>query len=251
MGLTIDYDLSTHLTQLDDIRRLVESLREFARDLPFEKVGKVLEFRGPETRFERGKKDRDAWFKIKSGTMIKRGRTLYPVDAVHIIGFETWPGDGCESANFCLARYPATIEDKTASGKIREITTKLQGWCYGSTCKTQYAGNPKNGGVEHFIRCHLCVIKLLDFIKRTGLVKVKVHDAGGYWEHRDLGKLVDKLREWNELVAAVVGGLDGVIGKKVVRYAPITEFANFEHLEAKGVERLKKLFEKKRKKRPE
>jgi hypothetical protein len=250
MGLTIDYQLSTQLNKVDEIRRLVQSFREFARDLPFEKVGQVLEFRGPETHFERGTNDQDAWFKIKSGTMIRRGKTLHPVRALHIIGFETWPGSGCESANFCLALYPATIEEKTASGKVHEIPTKLQHWCYGSTCKTQYAGNPKNGGVEHFRRCHLCIISLLDFIKRSGLVKVKVQDAGGYWQHRNLAKLMEKLREWNELVAAAVGGFDELIGKQAARYAPIAEFAEFEHLEAKGVERLKKLFDKKRRKRP-
>jgi hypothetical protein len=129
MGLTINYQLSTHLTEVDEIRRLVGSFREFARDLPFEEVGQLLEFRGPEAHFERGKNDQDAWFKIKSGTMIKRGKTLYPVRALHIIGFETWPGGGCESANFCLALYPSAIEEKTASGKVHEIPTKLQGWC--------------------------------------------------------------------------------------------------------------------------
>jgi hypothetical protein len=92
---------------------------------------------------------------------------------------------------------------------------------------------------------------MLDFFKRTGLVKVKVRDAGGYWQHRELAKLVEKLREWNELVAAAVGGFDELIGRQAVRYAPITELADFEHLEAKGVERLKKLFQKKQRKRSE
>lgn len=249
MGLTVDYQLSTRFIEVADIRRLLRSFREFARDLPFEEVGQLLEFKGAEAQFERGKKDQHAWFKIKSGTMIKRGKTFYPVRALHIIGFEAWPGSGCESASFCLALYPAAIEEKTASGKVREFPTKLQGWCYSSTCKTQYAANPKNGGIEHFLRCHLCVIKLLDFIKRSGLVKVKVHDGGGYWQQRDLAKLAEKLRDWNELVAAVVGGFDELIGKRAARYAPIAEFPDFEHLEAKGLERLKKLFEKKRKRR--
>src|SRR5436190_10462092 len=151
MGLTIDYQFSTQVTEVAAIRRLVGSMREFARQLPFEEVGQVVELKGPETHFERGKNDRDAWFKIKSGAMIKWGKALYPVPALHIIGFQTWPGSGCESANFCLALYPAAIEETTASGKARKIPTKLQGWCYGSTSKTQYAANPKNGGVEHFL----------------------------------------------------------------------------------------------------
>lgn len=35
MGLTIDYHLSTHLTEVSDIRRLVKALRQHARGLPF------------------------------------------------------------------------------------------------------------------------------------------------------------------------------------------------------------------------
>jgi hypothetical protein len=77
MGLTIDYQLSTQVTEVAAIRRLVGSMRDFARQLPFEEVGQVLELKGPETHFERGKNDRDAWFKIKSGAMIKRGKALY------------------------------------------------------------------------------------------------------------------------------------------------------------------------------
>ena len=33
-------------------------------------------------------------------------------------------------------------------------------------------GKERNGGVENFVRCHLCVIKMLDFIKQTGLATV-------------------------------------------------------------------------------
>ena len=44
MGLTIHYKLTTDLKQTGDIRTLVASLREFARDLPFKEVGKLLEF---------------------------------------------------------------------------------------------------------------------------------------------------------------------------------------------------------------
>lgn len=250
MGLTIDYRLRTDLATISEVRTLIKSARQFARELPFEKVGKVVEFQGQEARFERGKKDPNAWFKIKSGTMIKRGTTYYPVDALQIIGFETWPGAGCESANFCLARYPATITVEASPGRFRELSTRLAGWCYSSTCKTQYASNPKNGGIEHFLRCHLSVVTLLDFIRDTGLVNVRVWDGGGYWKHRDMSKLARKVCEWNELVAAVIGGVDSAIGKRGVRRAPITEFADFEHLEAKGLKRVQKLFDRKRKKRP-
>ena len=60
----------------------------------------------------------------------------------------------------------------------------MAGWRWGSFCKTQYASNPACGGVENFLRCHLVVVRLLDFLRATGLVAVEAHDEGGYWEHR-------------------------------------------------------------------
>src|SRR5438128_894221 len=65
----------------------------------------------------------------------------------------------------------------------------------------QYASDPECGGIQNFLRCHLCVVKLLDFIKTTGLVQVEVSDEGEYWDKRDLGQLAREVGEWNEFIA--------------------------------------------------
>lgn len=80
---------------------------------------------------------------------------------------------------------------------------------------------------------------MLDFLKATGLAEVRVSDESGFWEKRDLKALSQTVCEWNEYVAAAVSAIRGETNGTVK--APITGFANFEHLEAKGLERLAEL----------
>jgi hypothetical protein len=89
----------------------------------------------------------------------------------------------------------------------------------------------------------LSVIKVFDFTNRTGPVTVRVSDEGGYWEHRDLKRLVKEVGDWNEKVASLVSLLRPVLEERGKMEAPITGFANFEHLEAKGLEKLSALWE--------
>ena len=118
----------------------------------------------------------------------------------------------------------------------------LAGWRWSSFCKTQYASDPDYGGVQNFLRCHLCVVKLLDFAKATGLMSVEVQDEGGYWEARSLEKLAREVGQWNEFVAAIsgmVGDLAQAVG--VTYESAIAGFPNFEHLEARGRQRLEEI----------
>jgi hypothetical protein len=219
----IHYTLTTPLNKRQDVRHLVETIRQFALDLPFKEVGEIKEFMGKNTDWQK-KDDPDRWLKIQSVGHITEGRDRYMVKPNHIIAFATLPGDGCEPANFGFCQYP---------------TPKLQGWRWHSFCKTQYASDPRCGGVENFVRCHLCVIQLLDFIKQTGLTTIKVVDESDYWDHRDVKKLAQTVGEWNELVAGFVSEQRNAEGKIV--HAPITGFPHFEHLEAKGLDRIAEL----------
>jgi hypothetical protein len=234
MGLTIHYDLKTDLTKPQDVRQLVETIRQHALDMPFKELCEINEFTEPETRWD-NKDDPDRWLKIQSAGHVSAGHTHYTIPALNIIAFSTLPGDGCEPANFGLCRYPAYF--KTEKGRK---ATRLNGWRWHSFCKTQYASDPTCGGVENFLRCHLLVIKMLDFIKQTGLIEVEVSDESDYWQNRDVKKLVEEVGEWNEFVAGLASELRSTAeGKSIV--APITGFPNFEHLEAKGLERIAEL----------
>lgn len=241
MGLTIHYQLRTRLTEPREVRNLVESLRQFARDLPFKEVGELLEFTDKDADYAHScREDEHRWFKIQAGQYVEAGNDHCHVTPLHIIGFSTWPGEGCEPANFGFCRYPASIEVPVAEGRKRRLITGLDGWRWGSFCKTQYASDPKAGGIPNFLRCHLSVVKLLDFIRRTELVEVEVNDEGEYWQHRDIARLAREVGEWNEQIAAFVGQLNDAVRKDgVTTEAAITGFANFEQLEARGLERLR------------
>src|ERR1051325_11347502 len=159
MGLTIHYRLRTELTDPKDVRQLVETVRQHALDLPFKEVGEVKEFTGEETNFRNGD-ERDRWLKIQSSGYVAAGRGMLAVAPLHVIALPTWPGEGCEQANFGFSKYPDFFP---STAKVKRVPTRMSGWRWSSFCKTQYASDPKVGGVENFLRCHLSVVKMLDF----------------------------------------------------------------------------------------
>jgi len=230
MGMTIHYDFASK-QKLDKIKGIVYELHKFARSLPFESVGKVVQLQGDQCDFN--KRDRDdpiSWMMIQARYHIelktKKGLVYDAVSPTQVIGFPTWPGRGCEMANFGLAQYPEKM--KTNDG-LKE--TKLDGWQWRSFCKTQYASDPRFGGMNNLVKCHLLVIAMLDKAKKLGILE-HVSDGGDYWKSRDLAGLVGETNSMNQIVAAVAGHIKDAGGEGVV--APITEFANFEKLEAEG-----------------
>src|SRR5205085_6000041 len=98
------------------------------------------------------------------------------------------------------------------------------------SCKTQYAAVPQRGGDQNFLRAHVSLVELLDAAKALG-IEVQVHDESQYWEHRDKQRLLAELHRWNCLMAAVTGRLKDELGDDAIQ-AAMTEFSNFEHLEA-------------------
>jgi hypothetical protein len=113
------------------------------------------------------------------------------------------------------------------------IPTKLRGWSYQGFCKTQYASNPQLGGVENFLHAHLSLVALLDHAAELGM-RVKVTDEGKYWDDRNRERLAAEVDAWNKMIASFGGQLKDAHGGEVI--APIFQFPNFEHLEAKGSE---------------
>lgn len=238
MGLTIHYHLKTTLSRVEDIRQLLEGVRQYALDLPFKEVEGLVEFQGKDVFFQQSE-DPNRWLKIQAGRHVDadEGRASYPVKPLHIIAFTTFPGDGCEPANFGLCRYSESIALPHRSERLR---TNLRGWSWNSFCKTQYASDPACGGVANFLRCHLAVIKLLDFARKTNLLTVEVSDEGGYWEERNLEKLAREVGDWNEMIAALAGKFkDAAQALGMAGESAIAGFANFEQLEARGLARLK------------
>ena len=250
MGLTIHYGLRSRTRSPKKARELVARLRGRALDLPFKQVGDLIELQGEECDSDScDREDPKHWLLIQAGQFVDipdpagNGSYSYGVSPTHVIAFSAWPGEGCEEANFGLCRYPARIEvdDPVRRGRKRMLRTKLGGgWYWHSFCKTQYASNAKCGGVEHFLRCHLSVVRMLDFAKELGILD-EVSDEGEYWERRDIKALAEEVGQWNELIAGFAGKFKDFVGdiqpESRVESA-ITEYPDFEHLEAVGADRL-------------
>ena len=236
MGLTIHWKLKSDVRTDAEARTLVERLRQRARDLPFASVGEIVDLAGRDADYTAlPPESPERWLLIQAGEYIESGHGHYSVAPQQVIAFTTNPGDGCEPANFGLCRYPAFLEVDDhrpgAASSKRRLKTGLTGWRWASFCKTQYASNPDCGGVENFLRCHLTVIALLDFAQSLGLVE-HVSDEGNYWEARDAESLAKEVGAWNEMMAGFAGRLHDQLGANVE--SAITQFPNFEHLEARG-----------------
>ncbi|HEV7923828.1 MAG TPA: hypothetical protein VGR14_00625 [Verrucomicrobiae bacterium] len=243
MGLTIHYQLAS---TGDDAkaRKLVQQLRQTALDLPIQHVGEIVECRGDECSWkQRADDDPFRWLLIQAGTHIalpvsasekRRGvRREMDVRPLHVIAFETEPGDGCEQANFGLCQYPSEVSHP----EFGKHQTKLEGWSWHSFCKTHYASDPRCGGLPNFVRCHLGVVALLDEAHRLGILGA-VSDEGDFWETRSLERLTKEIGQQSAILAGFLGVLKDAMsqapgGADAVE-APIAAYPNFEHLEAEG-----------------
>lgn len=243
MGLTIHYQLVTTGDE-GHARKLVQQLHQAALDLPFAHVGEIVEFRGDQCDWQqRPDDDPYRWLLIQAGnhialpvsTSAKRQGVTRQLDVrpLHIIAFETEPGDGCEQANFGLCRFPSEVPH----AEFGRVQTKLKGWSWHSFCKTHYASDPRCGGLPNFLRCHLGVVALLDEAKRLEILS-KVSDEGDFWETRSLEQLTKQIGEQSAMLAGFLGVLKDAMGQAPggagTVEAPIAAYPNFEHLEAEG-----------------
>ena len=218
MGLTIHYQLAATGSEAHS-RKLVQQLRQAALDLPFECAGDIIEFCGAGCDWkQRAKDDPHRWLLIQAHNQItfpvepeekRKGiRREMDVLPLHVIAFETEPGDGCEVANFGLCQFPSEVSHP----EVGKVQTKLKGWSWHSFCKTHYASDPRCGGLPNFLRCHLGVVVLLDEAKKLGVLG-KVSDEGGFWETRCLDRLTKEVGEQSAMLASVLGVLKDAMGQ--------------------------------------
>ena len=97
--------------------------------------------------------------------------------------------------------------------------------------KSQYSSDPRCGGVENFLRCHLTVIAMLDKAKELGCLE-SASDEGEFYENRNVEALVKEIGSWNQMIAAFGGKLKDVLGGGIEM--PIADYPNFEQLELAG-----------------
>lgn len=257
MGLTIHYRLSWPTNSVREGIDAVTKLRQKCMDLPFETVGKIKTFAGSECDYEKARsegREDDVWLLIQSRGSVycsSKGNRITAVCNPNennwnmimevvpkaVVAFDTWPGDGCEAANFGLRLLPNSIS-VTPDGGTRQrlpVSPKDRGWTWGSFCKTQYANNSKYGGLEHFLRCHLTVIAALDAAKELGF-KVDVSDEGNFWSKRSIAELSREIGEWDTFIA----GMSAALGAAATEHGMTVESAiadrpDFERLKTEAL----------------
>jgi hypothetical protein len=238
MGLTIHYQLKAKGSEAK-ARKLIAALHQQAHDLPFKEVGDIVDLAGDECDYnQRDKDDPLRWLLIQSQGSVSLshlpGESEYSsrrVSPTRMIAFTAWPGEGCEESNLGLCQYPAELVDPR-HGKLK---TKLSGWRWSSFVKSEYASDPRCGGVENFLRCHLTVIAMLDQAKALGCLD-GVGDESHFYENRNVEALVKEIGSWNQMIAAFGGKLKDVLGGGVEM--PIADYPNFEQLELAGQSQL-------------
>ena len=243
MGLTIHYSLKARGSDAR-ARKLITALHQAAQDLPFKELGGVVDL-SEECNYNQRHHDAPLrWMLIQAQEDVEfvskpssRAGQSYQawqrVAPTRLIGFTTWPGEGCEEANFGLCKFPAVVE--TTDGPLK---TRLSGWRWSSFCKTEYANNPNCGGLPNFLQCHLSVIALLDKAKALGCLE-QVSDEGEFWEKRDLQALSMQVGLSDQLIAAFGGllkdlSVDGSLGVELA----VGRYPDFERLEAAGQSKL-------------
>jgi hypothetical protein len=258
MGLSVHYEWKSKC-DVPSARRMIVKFRALALKLPFDEVTEIYEQDPPDgkTTFRRYKHS------FRQGDLyLSRKRQdgeheLVHVSALHALFFNVYV-KGSETASIGLASHPPVVvhrEDvieRDESGKDCgriigqgdpiEFPTRRRGYySWFSSCKTQYAGNPKLGGEANFLKAHLSLIELLDRIKATGM-KMQVRDDSLYANHRDVDRLLRSLRDWDAIIARVAGAFSDALGQHPESViAPIKARPDFEHLEAKGIGVLKKI----------
>ncbi|MGO9110780.1 MAG: hypothetical protein ACLP9L_16280 [Thermoguttaceae bacterium] len=147
-------------------------------------------------------------------------------------------------------------EDEKFQQKRKIKTSLSSGWRYSTFCKTQFASDAQCGGVPNFVKCHLCVIHLLDRIGQLPTMQVEINDEGKYgrsyytddpwaaervytWHdgQYDVKALVQEAGEWNEMLAVTFGAMNDMLkasGSPLALESPISAFPDFEQLEFKG-----------------
>lgn len=196
MGLNLYYDFDAETRCPQRARLLIEKLHRFARTLAFQQVGDVVELTGDSTDYDKcSTSDPIRPLLIQTRRVVVGEGRNYGVTPDHLFGFLVCPGDGCEVAGFGLALYPTTIE---VEGET--IPTKFGSWVWASSSETEYASDPEFGGMKHFLRCHLSLVKLLDHAAKLGIT-VDAEDETYFWTKRDVKELVAEMARWDSTQA--------------------------------------------------
>jgi hypothetical protein len=177
MGITIHYQWQLKQGTVKQVQELVNHLRNLALELQFVQVDNLVVLKGTESAFKKPSiSDPNYWLKMRAiAPQLMVFLTEELPNITCLIGFNTLPTLGCETASFGLATDSINLDSN---------------WCWYAFCKTQYANHPDWGGIDNFIKGHLGIITILDEAERLG-INCQVCDESGYHNSRNLKDLKD------------------------------------------------------------
>ena len=220
MGLAISYSFNLTDASISEAREKVIALHQCASELSLIQIGELIELEGEACLFQQP----DPHIVLKTCALRPEEivqnllNNTAETKCCYLIGFNILPGQGSSGAAFGLATHLGESKN----------------WLWHASCKTQYASNPEYGGTENFVKCHLSVLRMVEYAQELGILK-EVVDPSGYWEQRNLEALVETVAEQNVLTAAIMGSIKDAFSTQGYRtIAPILDWANFEYLEARG-----------------
>lgn len=190
MGLTVHFKFEFEGSEAEVKNKLLK-VRDKAKELGFAEVEDELWELDYSYRDERERDEAYNWAKIQYEQFDKT-EEKYKGYVINL-----WAGPGCEPTNIGLVSKDGVH------------------WVGGTFTKTQYA--------KDFLRCHLLVIAILDYVKELGFLK-EVYDEGGYWETRSIEKLAESINESTALIISILNGLRSA-GFKII--TPVDECKNF------------------------
>lgn len=216
MGLTIVYTLRTDEEEPAAIRQLAKKLRDRAAKLPFHSVTDVIGLRDEQADYRRSTiDDPNWWLLIQAAECLDGDARHIPAPPCYLIAFTTVPGGGCEPANFGFCKCPRG----------------LKGWRWSSFCKTEYASRAEHGGAMNFMRCHISVIKVLDYARELG-IETHFSDPSGYGESRRPEDLLQAAGGWTPRIGSFMARHQGEPEETFLRN--ILFFQALEGLERAG-----------------
>lgn len=227
MGLTIHFDLGlpAAVSRAEAVERL-RTLQAGAMSRQCDFVGPIFETHAGESLGDWPGDRREieqcfrtwAWLQLDGAQPADSGEGELLPDAV---GFVVVTGKNCEPAMFGLAWVPPR------DAEFNLLANEPPAWRWHYACKTQYASI---SGDDHFVKCHTTLIALLDEAARLGF-EVAVEDEGGFWETRDVDRLLASVQEMNRIVARFGGALHDAIGSRHSVEGAIFGHPDFERLE--------------------
>ena len=111
-------------------------------------------------------------------------------------------GEGCEWFVVMLGRF--------GKGRL---------WRGSRFTKTQYA--------DHFVPCHLAVVRMLDLCNEAGILK-SVRDEGRFYETRDIEELARNINASTDMIRAAAAGFRKLMEQRGFELdAPIEQSANY------------------------